>query len=101
MVLSDGTVHFLKIKNILKQIYQNYLVALNTNIFVIGYSHLKITKGDTILTWALIVSLFFSLVSYLAWSRAWRNEVTSAWDSVSLNNKQISMITNLEKKLTH
>ena len=29
-MLSDGMVHFLKIeKNVLKQIYQNYLVALN------------------------------------------------------------------------
>ena len=28
MVLSDGMVHFLKIKNFFKQIYQNYLVAL-------------------------------------------------------------------------
>ena len=28
MVLSDGMVHFLKNREILKQIYQNYLVAL-------------------------------------------------------------------------
>ena len=28
MVLSDGMVHFLKIKNFFKQIYQNYIVAL-------------------------------------------------------------------------
>ena len=28
MVLSDGMVHFLKIKNFFKQICQNYLVAL-------------------------------------------------------------------------
>ena len=31
MVLSDGMVHFLKSKNFLKQIYQNYLVALTAN----------------------------------------------------------------------
>ena len=30
MVLSDGVVHFLKIEKFLKQIYQNYLVALMT-----------------------------------------------------------------------
>ena len=29
MVFSDGMVHFLKIEKILKQIYQNYLVALS------------------------------------------------------------------------
>ena len=29
MALSDGMVHILKIENFLKQIYQNYLVALS------------------------------------------------------------------------
>ena len=43
-VLSDGMVHFLKIENFLKQIYQNYLVALreSTMVFVIicpSYHH--------------------------------------------------------------
>ena len=33
MVLSDGMVHFLKIKKFLKQIYQNYLVALRLEAF--------------------------------------------------------------------
>ena len=38
MVLSDGMVHFLKIEIFLKQIYQNYLVALKAsfnNVFTL------------------------------------------------------------------
>ena len=37
MVLSDGMVHFLKIENFFKQIYQNYLVALRAGVTTINF----------------------------------------------------------------